>query len=69
VVNIDETNANFDFSPGTTLDGCGERTSGCATTGSSTRCTVLLGVTMDGDKLSSFFILQGGKRTPFLGQA
>jgi hypothetical protein len=48
VVNIDETNVNFDLASGTTLAGRGERTIGCATAGSSARCTILFGVTMDG---------------------
>jgi hypothetical protein len=41
------------------LDGHGEQTSGCATTGSSTRCTVLVGIAMDGDKLSPSIIYKG----------
>jgi hypothetical protein len=63
VVKINETNVDFDLASGTTLAGHGERTSGCATTGSSARCTVLLGVTTDGDKLPPFIIYKG-KNTP-----
>jgi hypothetical protein len=63
VVNIEETNVDFDVATGTTLSGHGERNSGCATTGSSTRCTVLLGVTMDGEKLPPFIIYKG-ENTP-----
>jgi hypothetical protein len=48
VVNIDDTNVNFDLASGATLSGRGEQTIGRATTGSSIRCTVLLGVTMNG---------------------
>jgi hypothetical protein len=51
IVNIDETNTNFDLVSGATLAGRSDRTVACATTGSSNRCTVLLGVTMDGEKL------------------
>jgi hypothetical protein len=47
IVNIDETNIDFDLASGATLDGRSERTMGCATTGRSSRCTVQMGVTMD----------------------
>jgi hypothetical protein len=59
VVNIDETNIDFDLASGTTLAGCGERTIGSATTGPSARCTVLCGVAMDGEKLLPFLIYKG----------
>jgi transposase-like protein len=59
VVNIDETNVDFDLASGTTITGHGGRTIGCATTGSSARCTILLGVTMDGEKLPPFIIYRG----------
>jgi hypothetical protein len=59
VVNIDETNINFDLASRTRLAGRGERKIGCATTVSSTRCTVLLGVTLDGEKLPLFIIYKG----------
>jgi hypothetical protein len=59
IVNIDETNINFDLISGATLAGYGERTIGCAATGSSNRCIVLLGVTMDGEKLPPFIIFKG----------
>jgi hypothetical protein len=48
IVNIDKTNIDFDLVSGATLAGRGDRTVACATTGSSKRCTVLLGVKMDG---------------------
>jgi hypothetical protein len=51
IVNIDETNVDFNLVFGSTLTGRGEKTSGCVTTGCSSRCTVLLGDTMDRDKL------------------
>jgi hypothetical protein len=59
VANIDETNVDFDLASGTTLAGHGNRTSGCVTTGSFARYTVLLGVTMDGEKLPHFIIYKG----------
>jgi transposase-like protein len=54
VINIDETNVYFDLASETMLTGRGERTIGRATTGSSTRCTVFLGVTMDGCDLMQY---------------
>jgi hypothetical protein len=48
IVNIDETNVDFELISGTSLAGRVERTIGCATTGCSSRCTVLLGVKMNG---------------------
>jgi hypothetical protein len=59
IVNIDETNIDFDLVSGATLAGRGDRTVACATTGSSNRCTVMLGVTMDGEKLPPFVIFKG----------
>jgi hypothetical protein len=41
------------------LAGCDERIIRCANTGSSSRCTALLGVTMDGEKLPTFIIFKG----------
>jgi hypothetical protein len=37
----------------------GEHIIGCATTGSSARCTVLLGVTTDGENMPLFIIYKG----------
>jgi hypothetical protein len=59
VVNIDETNVDFDLASRTTLADRGKRKIGFVTTGSSARCTVLLGVTMDGQKLPPFIIYKG----------
>jgi transposase-like protein len=59
VVIMDETNIDFDLASGTTLAGRGEQTIGYATKGSSARCTVLLGVTMGGEKLPPFIIYKG----------
>ena len=59
IVNIDETNINFDIFGSTTLANRGERTIGLRTTGNSNRCTVLLGVTMSGEKLPPFIVFTG----------
>jgi hypothetical protein len=59
IVNIDKTNIDLDLASGATLTGRGERTIGCTTTGSSSRCTVLLGITMDREKLPPFVIFKG----------
>jgi hypothetical protein len=59
IVNINETNIDFDLVSWSTLAGRGDRTVACATTGSSNRCTVLLGVAMDGEKLPPFVIFNG----------
>jgi hypothetical protein len=59
IVNIGKTNIDFDLVSGATLAGCGDRTIACATTGGSNRCTVMLGVTMDGEKLPPFVIFKG----------
>jgi hypothetical protein len=49
-------NVAFDLVSGSTLAGRGEKTIGSATTGSSSSCTVLLGVTMDKEKLPPYII-------------
>jgi hypothetical protein len=59
IVNIDETNIDFDLVSGARLAGRGDCTVAWATTGSSNRCTVMLGVTMDGEKLPPFVIFKG----------
>jgi hypothetical protein len=59
IVNIDETNINFDMFGSKTLATRGERTIGLRTTGNSNRCTVLLGVTMSGEKLPPFIVFTG----------
>jgi hypothetical protein len=64
IVNIDETNVYVDLVSGSTLDGREEKTIVCATMGSSSRCTVLLGVTMDGEKLPLYIIFKGAN-TPW----
>jgi hypothetical protein len=59
IVNIDETNIYFDLTSGSTLAERGTRTVSVRTTGSSARCTVLLGCTMAGGKLPPFIIFKG----------
>jgi hypothetical protein len=59
IVNIDETNVDFDLVSGSILAVRGEKSIGCATTGSSSRYTILLGITMDGEKLPSYIIFKG----------
>ena len=59
VVNIDETNIYFDMVGKITLADRGQKTVSVSSTGSSSRCTILLGVTMDGTKLPPFVIFKG----------
>jgi hypothetical protein len=61
VFNIHETNIDFDLVSRMTLAGRDERKIGCATTGPSARCTVFIGVTMDGEKLPPFIIYKGAR--------
>ena len=59
IVNIDETNNNFDLYGSLTLEKCGARTIGMKTSGTSVCCTVILGVTLSGDKLPPFIVFKG----------
>jgi transposase-like protein len=59
VVNIDETNVDFDMTGNVTLARKGSRTVSIRSTGSSNRVSVLLGVTMSGTKLEPFLIFKG----------
>jgi len=59
VVNIDQTNIDFDVASPTTLQSAGSRTVSVKITGSSDRCTVILGVTLSGRKLPAFVIYKG----------
>jgi len=59
VVNIDETNIEFDMTGSVTLADQGSRTVSVRSSGSSARCTVLLGVTLSGRKLPPFVIFKG----------
>jgi hypothetical protein len=58
IVSIDETNFDFDQASGETLANRGDKTSGCAVTGSANRCTVLLSCTMSGEKLPPYIIFK-----------
>ena len=59
VVNIDETNVYFDMNGSITLADRGSRTVSVKSSGASARCSILLGVTMDGNKLPPFVIFRG----------
>lgn len=59
VVNIDETNRDFDAPASTTLEQRGLRSVSVRSTGSSARCTVLLGVSLAGEKLPAFIVFSG----------
>ena len=56
VVNIDETTTFFDMEDGLTLAEKGDKAVSLSTTGTSMRCSVLLGVTMNGKKLTLFVV-------------
>lgn len=59
IVNIDETNIQFDMTGSVTLANQGTRTISVRSSGASSRCTVLLGVTLSGRKLPPFIIFKG----------
>ena len=59
VVNIDETNIYFDMVGSITLSDQGSRTVSVKSSGTSARCSILLGVTMDGNKLPPFVVFKG----------
>jgi DDE superfamily endonuclease len=59
VVTIDETNIFFDMEGELTLAEKGDKTVSIKTTGPWMRCTVLLGVTMNGEKLTSLVVFNG----------
>ncbi len=54
-----EVNISFGLIGPTTLDNVGIKTVTITGTGASTRCTVLPGVTLTGEKLPLFIILKG----------
>ena len=62
VVNIDETNIFFDMEGGLTLAEKGDKTVSLKTKGTSMRCTVLLGVTMNGEKLTPLGVARANQR-------
>jgi hypothetical protein len=66
VVNIDETNIDFDMPASTTLERRGVR-SVSVRIGSTQRATVLLGVVMDGSKLPPFIVFKG-QRSGFISR-
>lgn len=59
IVNIDETNVNYDMPARTTLSPRGSRTVSVTGTGSPNRITVLLGAALNGKKLPPFVIFKG----------
>jgi DDE superfamily endonuclease len=59
IVNIDETIIEFDMIGPLTLAYQGSRTVSLRSTGSSSHCTVLLGVTLSDEKLPPFIIFKG----------
>ena len=58
-MNIDETNIYFDIEGGLTLAGEGDMPVSTLTSGSSMRYTFLLGVTLNGEKLTPLFVFKG----------
>jgi hypothetical protein len=60
VVNIDETNIFFDMESGLTLaNNKDDKTVSLKTTGTSIRCTVLLGVILNDEKLTPLVVCKG----------
>lgn len=59
IVNIDETNVNYDMPATSTLSQRGQRTISVRGTGSTHRCTALLGVSFTGEKLPPFLVFCG----------
>ena len=59
VANFDETNLDFGLEPKKTLDYVGVRTVKATSSGSSQRCTAMLGCTLSGEKITPFLIFKG----------
>jgi DDE superfamily endonuclease len=59
VVNTDETNFFFDMESRLTLANKGDKTVSLKTTGTSIWCTMLLGVTLNGEKLTPLVVFKG----------
>ena len=59
VANFDKTNLDFGMEPRRTLDYRGVRSVKVMTTGSSQRCTAMLGCTLSGEYITSFIIFKG----------
>ena len=72
VANLDETNVHFDMKGSYTLEKKGAKTVGIRTSGSSQRCTVVLGCFQDGTKLPPYIVFKGkegvGSQESFLLQ-
>ena len=66
IVNIYETNIEFDMIGSITLADQGSRTVSLRSTGSSSCCTVLLEVTLSGKKLPRFIIFKGNQMDKLL---
>jgi hypothetical protein len=62
VVNFDETNVHFSIATKKTLNVRGARTVSVRDAESSQRCTVMLGVTGDGQKVPPFIIFKGSNK-------
>jgi hypothetical protein len=58
ILSMDESNFDVDQQAGETLTNRGDRTIDQSVTGSTNRCTVLLAVTMSGEKLTPYIILK-----------
>jgi hypothetical protein len=58
-ISMDETNFDFDQEAGENLANRGDRKIGQAVTGSANRCTVIISVTMSGEKLPTYIIFKG----------
>jgi len=68
VVNMDETNCYFDQQGRVTLNNRGDSTVNISTTGNSSRCTIMLAVTLSGKKLDPFVIFKGKSDGRLAGQ-
>ena len=65
LLNMDETNVEFDMVGHSTLNKRGEKTVTVRKSGSSSRCTVVLTVTRSGEKLCPFVVFKGKKNGRF----
>lgn len=59
VVNMDETNVDFDMTSSVTLEERGARTVNVKSSGATGRCSAVLSVTLDGKKLKPLVIFKG----------
>jgi hypothetical protein len=58
IVNIDETNVDFDMPSTTTLNRRGHRTISITGSGRNQRATILLGMSLSGENLPLFIVFQ-----------